>query len=367
MTDPRIVNLANVLVNYSTKVKPKDWVIIQSSVVALPLANAVAEHVFKAGGYPEIQLRSANLAETSFRFASEEQLQWISPIQKMVIENAQVLINIDATENTRVLNAIDPEKQKIAGVARRPLMKTYMERSATNDLRWVITQFPCDALAQEADMSLHDFEDFVYSATYADQPDPIAEWQRIHNEQQIMVDYFKGKEKIEVRSKNAELTLSVKDRKFINSDGSHNMPSGEVFTSPVEDSANGWIYFTYPAITGGREVEGIRLEFKDGKVVNATAAKNQDFLLKQLDSDESSRFLGEFAIGTNYGIKKFTKSILFDEKIGGSIHLAVGNGFPEAGGKNFSSIHWDMICDMRDESEIYADGELFYKNGKFVA
>jgi aminopeptidase len=215
-------------------------------------------------------------------------------------------------------------------------------------------------------MSLSDYEDFFYGATYCDTDDPIAEWERIYREQQRVVDWLNGKEQVVVKSPNADLTLSVAGRTFINSDGTNNMPSGEVFTGPVEESANGWVKFTYPAIEKGKEVTGIRLEFKDGKVVKASAERHEDFLLAMLDSDEGARYLGEFAIGTNYGIKRFTKSILFDEKIGGSFHLALGAGYPETGSKNVSGIHWDMICDIRQDSEILVDDELFYKDGKFM-
>jgi aminopeptidase len=232
-------------------------------------------------------------------------------------------------------------------------------------LRWVITRYPCPAFAQEADMSLSDYADFVYAACFCDKDDPVAEWQRVHDEQQEVVDWLKGRKIVTVKSPNADLTLSIEGRTFENSDGKNNMPSGEVFTGPVEDSCNGWVEFTYPAITGGREVDGVRLEFKDGKVVKATAKKNEEYLISQLDSDEGSRYLGEFAIGTNYGIQKFTKSILFDEKIGGSFHMAVGAGYPETGSKNKSSIHWDFICDVRKDSEIRVDGDLLYKDGAF--
>ncbi len=189
---------------------------------------------------------------------------------------------------------------------------------------------------------------------------------RIHNEQQKVVDWLQGKNTVTVKSPNVDLTLSIEDRTFINSDGTNNMPSGEVFTGPVEDSVNGWVNYTYPAIHQGKEVEGIHLEFKDGKVVNATAEKNEEFMLAMLDTDEGSRYLGEFAIGTNYGIQKFTKSILYDEKIGGSFHMALGAGYPETGSKNVSAIHWDMICDIREDSEIRVDGDLLYKDGKFM-
>lgn len=366
MADARMEKLAKTLVNYSVKVKPGDWVYITGEKVAEPLVNAVLEEVLKAGGLPTMHLGSDLLRETFFNFADETQLKWVSPIQKLVIENVDVMINISASSNTRTLAGIDPSKQQIQGKANSEISKIYMKRSAEGSLRWVITQFPCNALAQEADMSLRDFEDFVYGATFVDQEDPVAEWKAISDEHEKMIAWLDGKKEVKVKSQHADLTLSIDGRKFINSAGTNNMPSGEIFTSPVEDSVNGWIYFTYPAITGGREVEGIRLEFENGKVVKASAEKNEEYLMMMLDMDEGSRTLGEFAIGTNYGIQKFTKSILFDEKIGGSIHLAIGAGFEEAGSKNVSAVHWDMICDMKTESEIFVDGELFYKDGQFV-
>ena len=187
----------------------------------------------------------------------------------------------------------------------------------------------------------------------------------MHDRQQQLVDWLKGKDRVHVRGPHIDLTLSIAGRTFINSDGKRNMPSGEIFTGPVEDSVNGWVRFTYPAIRGGREVEGVEFEFVDGKVVRASADKNEEYLISQLDSDEGARYLGEFAVGTNYQIQRFTKSILFDEKIGGTVHMAVGAGYPETGSRNRSSVHWDFICDMREDSEILVDGELFYRNGEF--
>jgi aminopeptidase len=193
----------------------------------------------------------------------------------------------------------------------------------------------------------------------------VKRWQEVHDRQERLIEWLKGKQRLSLRSPNCDLQLSIAGRNFINSDGKNNMPSGEIFTSPVEDSANGWVNFTYPAVYSGREVTGVKFEFKDGKVVQASAEKNEAYLLAMLDSDEGSRYLGEFAIGTNYGIQRFTKSILYDEKIGGSFHLAVGAGFPEVGEVNQSSIHWDFICDIHQDSEIRVDGELFYKDGQF--
>ena len=365
MTDKRMKKLADVLVNYSVKVKPGDWVYINSSIVAMPLLKEVYKQVLLAGGNPTTNIYQDDINELFYKNAGDAQLEFVPPNLKLVYETADVLIHLRGAENTRALSGVDPKKQAKRAQATRGLTETYMARSATKDLRWVLTDYPCLAFAQEADMSLSEFEDFVYAATYADTDDPVAEWTRIHNEQQKVVDWLKGKKIVTVKSPNADLTLSIEGRTFINSDGEHNMPSGEVFTGPVEDSANGWVYYTYPAISQGREVEGIRLEFKDGKVVKASAEKNEEFLLTQLDTDEGARYLGEFAIGTNYGIQKFTKSILFDEKIGGSFHMALGAGYPETGSVNKSSIHWDMICDIREDSEIRVDGELLYKDGKF--
>ena len=365
MADPRLVKLADLLVNYSVKIKPGDWVLVRGDVISEPLVSEVVRHVVKAGGNPTIQIASDDLNEAFMAEASEEQLNWVSPVNKMLYDEADVLMAIRATSNTRSLTGIDPEKERIRALAYRELTETYMRRSAAKELRWVGTQFPCPAYAQEADMSLRDYEDFVYGATFCDKDDPIAEWQRIHNEQQKIIDWLVGKKIVTVKSPNADLTLSIEDRKFENSDGKKNMPSGEIFTGPIEDSANGRVNFTYPAIRSGREVEGVRLEFKDGKVVKASAEKNEEYLLSQLETDEGAKYLGEFAIGTNYGIQQFTKSILFDEKIGGTFHMAVGAGYPETGSKNKSSIHWDFICDVKEDSEIRVDGELLYKDGEF--
>jgi aminopeptidase len=365
MADPRMQKLAEILVQYSAAVRPGEWVLINGHVLSLPLVNEVVRLVLRAGGQPTVMLNSDQLDETILREAGEEQLRWISPIETLLNEKVDVTIGLRAAHNTRSLSGVDPRKQQIRQTARREAMRTFMQRSAAGSLRWVVTQFPCPAYAQDADMSLSEYEDFVYTATFADQPDPVACWRNIYTIQQRLVEWLKGKREVVVRGPNIDLMLSIEGRTFVNSDGKHNMPSGEIFTGPVEDSVNGWVKFTYPAIRQGREVEGVEFEFKDGKVVAARAHKNEDYLLSQLDSDAGARYLGEFAIGTNTGIRRFTRSILFDEKIGGTLHMAVGAGYPETGSKNQSSIHWDFICDMRTDSEILVDGELFYKNGQF--
>jgi aminopeptidase len=365
MPDPRIKKLADLLVNYSVSVQPDEWVLIIGNMVAEPLISQVLRAVLEAGGHPTVIMDSDNIKEYTLKYSSDDQINWIAPIITTAYEKADVLIRLRAHDNTHHLAGIDPQRLQLQAQAHQHLLKTYLTRAAEGNLKWTVTQYPSPAYAQDADMSLTDYQDFVHAATYTDQDDPIAEWERIHHEQQKVIDWLVGKKEVTINSPNADLTLSIEERTFINSDGKKNMPSGEIYTSPVENSANGWVSFTYSAINKGKEVTGVRLEFKDGKVVKAAAEKNEDFLLSELDTDEGSRYLGEFAIGTNYGIQKFTKSILYDEKIGGSFHLALGAGFPQIGSKNESAIHWDMICDIRKDSEIRVDGELLYKDGEF--
>ncbi len=365
MADPRLISLADILVNYSLKIQHGDWVGVKGDIITEPLIAEVVRAITIAGGHATAIMDSDGLTENFMRQANVDQLNWVSPVTELVYNKVDALITIMGTSNTRSLTNIDPIKNQKLAVAHSQLTKHFMHRMAEKDIRWVGTLFPCPAFAQEADMSLAEYEDFVFGTTFADQPNPIAEWMRIHDEQQVIVDWLKGKKYVTVKGPNADITLSIAGRDFINSDGIKNMPSGEIYTSPIEDSANGWVNITYPAIRAGREVEGVYLEFKDGKVVAASAKKNETFLLSQLDADEGARYLGEFAIGTNYGITKYTKNILFDEKIGGTFHLAIGGGFPEIGGKNTSSIHWDFICDIKSDSEISVDGEVLYKDGQF--
>lgn len=365
MADIRTERLANLLVNYCTNVKAGDWVLVAGDVTALPLIEEVVKEVAIAGGNPTINLSSESLDEALLRHATEDQLGWVTPYSQMMAETVDVRIVMRGAHNTRAFSGIDPRRIRLYQQAQRKYQSTYMQRSAAGTHRWVGTLFPCAAFAQEADMSLREYENFVYSATYADQTDPVASWQKIHDMQARLIDWLVGKKEVVVRGPNVELTLSIAERTWINSDGKRNMPSGEIFTGPVEDSVNGWVRFSYPAIRDGLEVEGVEFEFKEGKVVAARAEKNEEYLITQLDSDEGARYLGEFAVGTNYQIQRFTKSILYDEKIGGTMHMAVGAGYPETGSKNQSKIHWDFICDMRQESEILVDGELFYKDGQF--
>ncbi len=366
MTDPRIEKLADVLVNYSVAIQPGDKVELCGDVLAAPLLREVYARVLQAGGHPQLEIFLPGINELLYRYASDEQLQYISEPERLIYNTYDASINVTGEENTKALSNVDPAKVALRSQGRTELMQTFMRRSAAGEYRWVSTLFPTNAYAQDAEMSLSEYEDFVYGACMPDLDDPVGYWLRFSAWQQKIVDWIKGKEHVYVIGPETDLRLSIAGRTFVNADGKNNMPSGEVFTGPVKDSAQGHIYFSYPAIYMGREVTGVRLWFEDGKVVRASAAKNEDFLLKTLDTDDGARYLGEFAIGTNKGITRFTRQILFDEKIGGSIHLALGAGYPQTGSKNESAIHWDMIADMRDGGEIWVDDELLYKDGEFA-
>lgn len=366
MSDPRVLKLAKVLANYCVRVQPGDRVLISSDFLGQPLLKETYREVIRAGGLPLVRWFDDELREILLKEGNDEQIQHIPEPIKFVLKTYECHIFIMAPENSRTMSGVNPEKQALAQSAGRELMELTMQRAAAGDYRWTLTQFPTNSGAQDADMSLTDFEDFVYGSTFADQEDPVAEWSKLSAMQEKLVNWLKDKDQLVVQGPSVDLRLSVAGRTFINSDGKQNMPSGEIFTGPVEDSVNGWVRFSYPAIVNGREVSGVELQFEDGKVVKATAEKNQDFLLSMLDTDEGARYLGEFAIGTNYGISRFTKSILFDEKIGGTIHMALGGGYPETGSVNKSAIHWDMISEMRDGGQILVDGELFYDSGKFT-
>ncbi|NIM92338.1 MAG: aminopeptidase [Anaerolineales bacterium] len=368
MTDPRVTNLAKILVNYSTKVQPGDKVMIRGfplQPVGAPLVREVYREVLLAGGLPITYIGLEGLRYIRLTYANEEQLQYVDPISKMSLEEFDVEIRITATTNSQELSNVDPANYELVTRSYAELMQVFMERSAKGELRWVATRYPTKAFAQDAEMSLVEFEDFFYRITFADLDDPIEAWKEVSRKQQGIIQWLKGKDHVELRGPNADLEFRIGDRPFINCDGDANMPDGEIFTAPIEDSINGWIRFGYTALNGGVGVEGVELHFENGKVVSASAEKNEDFLLKILDTDKGARYVGEFGIGTNDMIDRYTKIGLFDEKTGGTIHLALGGGYPESGSKNKSAIHWDMICDMRDGGEIIVDNELLYRSGKF--
>jgi len=366
MADPRVETVAKILVDYSVEVKPNQLVRISGGPEGAPLILAVYQRVLERGAHPFLQVEPEEAEELFYTYAKDAQLDYIPPFMKDMIEQIDAGIGIWTDVNTKQLTNADPAKQSRRAVAMRPLSDRLLERAAKKELRWSGTIHPIQAFAQDAEMSLREFEDFVYKACLVHVPDPINAWKKVSKEQQRVTDWLNKARQIHVVGQDTDLKLEVTGRKWINCDGHENFPDGEIFTGPIEKSVNGHIRYSYPACYFGREVEDVRLQFKDGKVVKATAAKNEEFLLKMIESDEGAKYVGEFAFGTNPGIQRFTKHILFDEKIGGTIHLALGKGYPESGSKNKSAIHWDMVCDLRDGGEVRVDGTLFLKDGKIL-
>lgn len=367
MRDPRLAKLADVLVNYSVGVKKGDLVRINGSPIALPLAVEVYRAVLLAGGHPMVRLNPEELTELFIRHATQDQLAYLNPVALFEYEKIDCSIGFWAEENTRALTNTDPEKLRLSEAARKPLMDAFMKRAAVGALRWVGTQFPTNACAQDAEMSLGEYEEFVFAAGMLDHPDPVAAWKAISEKQQRLADFLNGKKDYRVVAANGtDIRMSVENHRWINCDGHENFPDGEVFTGPVLDSVNGVVRFSFPAVHHGREVQDVELTFKDGKVVGARASKGEEFLFKMLDMDPGSRFMGECALGTHYGIKQYTKNTLFDEKIGGTAHFAIGAGYPETGNSNESGLHWDMVVDLRQGGHVEIDGIVFARDGRFL-
>jgi len=366
MKDPRIEKLANLLTKYSLKLKPGDVVSINGEGIAAPLIRECYRAALRCGAFVITDIRLDSLDEIFYTEANADQLKWVSPFAKYKAQHIDASLGIWADENTKALTGVDPKRLAAAAAARKPLSKIFMERSASGALRWVGTQWPCQASAQDAEMSLEEYEEFVYGAGHLDDPDPIKTWQRISKEQQTLTDFLNKSREVRIVADGTDLRYSCKGRTWINCDGHCNFPDGEVFTGPVEQSVNGTIAFSFPAVHGGREVEGARLTFADGKVIKAEARKGEEFLRAMVGMDKGSCYLGEAAIGTNYNVKRYTKNTLFDEKIGGTIHVALGAGYPETGNRNQSGLHWDMVCDLRQGGEIIVDGEVIQRRGKFL-
>jgi aminopeptidase len=365
MTDPRQEQLARVLVDYSLEVGPKTRLLISVAGPAEDLALAVYRLALRRGALANVYRAVPGAQEILLKAGSDRQLGFLPPEQLCQAREYNAHLMLRAPENTRELSGCDPKKQKLQGLSRKPWVRLFYGREKAGRLRWSLTYPPTQALAMEADMSLTEFEDFYYRACLCEERDPVAAWRAVARRQERLARFLSKKKEVRVIGPDTDLTVGVAGRKFVNCKGDRNMPDGEVFTSPVENATEGRVRFSFPAVYGGREVDDVRLVFRAGKVVEASAAKNQAYLHEMLDTDQGARRLGEFAVGVNYGIDRFTKSILFDEKIGGTVHMAVGMAFPAAGGRNQSSIHWDMICDLRRGGRILADGEVIQENGRF--
>lgn len=366
MADIRLQRMARVLVHYSLGIKKGDRLAIMAGPQATPLIKEVVREAIRAGAHPETFVSLPGVQEILLKEGSDEQLTYIPAAQRMVMEEYEAMLQLFSQENTKELNGIDPARVALTRQARRDLSHTYMKRSAEGTFHWNIAMFPNEAYAQDANMSLSDFEDFVYRACFLDDENAVTRWQELSQQQERLVQWLRGKHAIHVQGPDTDLSFSIEGRIFINDDGHYNLPGGEFFTGPVEDSAHGYIRYSFPASFGGRSVEDVRLRFEQGVVVEATAAQGQDYLDKMLALDDGARRLGEFAFGNNSNVDRCTKNILFDEKMGGTIHLALGASIPQTLGVNQSALHWDMVCDLRSGSEIRVDGELFSKDGKFT-
>jgi aminopeptidase len=361
-----IERMAKSLVEYCTEVKTDDKVLIQSTTLAVPVIEAIYKEIVLKGAHPELYLGTDNARDIFFAYAQDHQLEFTSPFLKYYVENVDVIIIVLAEYNLKNLTSVNPEKIAKMQKARQEINETFFRRDGEGTLKWTVTVYPTHAMAQEASMSLLEYEDFVYSACFLDNPDPVTEWKKFSQAQERITTHLNGKSTLHLVGEDTDLRATIRGRKWVNEDGHRNFPSGEVFTGPVEDSVEGTIRFTYPGIYMGKEIEDITLTFDQGRVVEASAKKGEELLQELLNLDEGAQRVGEIGIGTNYGITRFTKNMLFDEKMGGTIHVALGLSIPETGGKNISAIHWDILKDMKHKSKIYADDELFYENGTFL-
>ncbi|MBV9606541.1 MAG: aminopeptidase [Solirubrobacterales bacterium] len=356
MIDPDA--FAKLICEWCLDVHERDYVLVFTTPSAAPLVRGVHRELIRRGAWPlGLRIDLPGLAEDFYQLASDELLDDYPPLDLVEIERADACLYIDAPENTRALADVDP-----AAIARAALARAAIREARTNR-RWCITVWPTPALAQQAGMSDDTYASFVNRALFLDRPDPVAAWRELNDRQATLVDRLSEAREIHIEADGTDLTLRVDGRTWINSNGRRNMPSGEVFTGPLEDSANGTIRFTVPSSPRGVQVEDVTLTFEDGKVTGATAQRGQAYLDAALDSDPGARFLGELGIGTNTGIDRATGSVLLDEKIAGTVHLALGRSYPETGGRNQSSLHWDLICDLRQGGRLTADGEVIEATG----
>src|ERR687898_2642418 len=360
MRDERIRKLARVLVDYSVGAGEGEQVLVSGGVAAESLIKEVYARLLDAGAVPIPQVQIPGMQELFFGHAKEHHYEETPSVVRSIYEDADAFISIMSPRNTRALAAVDPQKQQALSKRDKALQEMVLSKD-----RWALTLFPTEALAQESEMSLEDYEEFVFEAMALNEDDPVRFWHEKAEEQERLIERLERAREVRIVGPETDLTLSIEGRRFLNGDGKHNMPCGEIFTGPVEDSANGEIYFGVPVAVAGREVSGVRFRFEEGRVVEASAEKGEEYLKSMLDADEGARYLGELGIGTNFGIPRATKNILFDEKLGGTVHLAIGRSYEKTGGKNDSSVHWDLICDLRDGGELYADGELIEKDGAF--
>lgn len=351
---------ADLLTGYCLDVQPGQQVLVRSTTLAAPLLLELQRAILQRDAWPILRAELPGSARVFYEHARDRQLDEPPDIAYYEARKAAAHLGIQAPEDTRALADVDPEIIQRAAFGRQPI------REITLKKRWCSSLWPTEALAENAGMTLEEYEDFVARALFVNQVDPVRSWGELHDFQAELITRLKQAKELRIESDGTDLTLNVKGRTWVNSDGKRNMPSGEVFTGPVETSANGVVTFDVPSSPAGVHVSGVRLVFRDGEVIESYAEEGEDYLRHALAVDEGAKRLGEIGIGTNFGIDRPTGTILFDEKIGGTVHLALGRSYPETGGKNRSSLHWDLICDLRPGGRLFADGELVQQHGRFI-
>ncbi len=353
-------SFADLLAGYCLDVQPGQEVLVRSTTLAAPLLLECQRAILERDAWPLLRVELPGSTAAHYRHALERHLDSFSEVAYAESKKAHAQLGIQAPENTRALSGIDPERLARATRARSPLRELTMKR------RWCSTLWPTQAGAQQAGMSIADFEAFVERALFLDKPDPERSWGELRAFQAALIERLKGARELRIESAGTDVTLTVKGRTWVNSDGKRNMPSGEVFTGPHEESASGVIAFDVPSSPAGTDVAGVTLQFEEGLVVGASAERGEEYLQRALHTDSGARRLGEIGIATNFGIDRAIGATLFDEKIGGTVHLALGRSYPETGGKNESALHWDLICDLRKGGRLTADGEVIQRDGHFT-
>jgi aminopeptidase len=348
---------ADLLADYCLRVAPGETILIGSEFEARPLVEACYRAVVRRGAQPLVRYDFPHLTEFFLNHATDAQLAQLPEASLAEARAVDGRIRIAAESDTRAMSRVDPRRQAAFDRARDPL------RKAARQKRWVLTQYPTTAYAADAGMGRDEYEAFVASAMFLDRPDPVAAWKELGRRQAGLVEFMTRVKTVRIEAEQTDLTLSVAGRTWVNSDGRRNMPSGEIFTGPVEESPRGRLRCGFPVCRDGRELKGIALEFRDGRVVGARADEGEEYLLSMLDLDPGARRLGELGLGLNAGIQRFTGSILYDEKIGGTVHLALGSSYPETGGTNESALHWDLIVDTRAGGRVTADGQVVMEDG----
>lgn len=371
MRDPRIDKWAELLIKYSIKVESNHKVLIHGDLSALPLIEACYEECLKSGAYVDCLLNHDRLNEYFLKNASTEQLLMSPQLKKYAVEKFDRFLFIYAPSNLQALTNISLERHTYSSKANQPIQKAILDRKAKGEIFWCRTHYPTTSAAQNASMGTLEFENFVFRAGFLDHENPIESWKALGKKQQKAIEYLSNKKELHFKNSNGtDLRVNIAGMKWVNLCGTINFPDGEVYTGPnlnaADGGVNGTVKYDFPTIYRGVEVDGIELTFKNGAVIEAKASRNEAFLHSMIEQDAGAKYVGEIALGTNYCVNTGVKDILFDEKIGGTFHTALGMGYPETGNTNQSALHWDLVCDLRKDGVIYADNEKIFENGIYL-